>query len=940
MIIKFIKVVCLFVVLTLGCSFVFIGRTYADSCSNLSCAGPDAYNDPKCCNHPVCGTSDFKIDCTVPCSNCITGVENDFPGKYCENGCCWLDSRTGDTGCVKDKPAPGCNCVAPSGIVWVSPGSNAVIGKGSVLTWSNASRWGSFQNCETAGTGSYQIWVKGTNTNITGYCKEGSTGNIVQPTNTCTLIDVPSGWTSGAYIEFEIRASNGECSSTGITRTFKITSPPVIESVQVSKDGITFHDHCGSFSTSATCETNNLCIWNSIKNRCQAYINNGKSGGGRLFSTYKVNSEVYVQNHITDPDGVSDLASLGFYLDSADQSQPSRPLLNSVSRNRYDNGMLLLKDIYNYGNGVWVLRGLGYIGTDPNLACNCGIADGIVKNCDGSSTGSTCSSLSSPRDCTGSCNWNYVYGYCQPVGGCVDNYRSHPWRIGVETVNSTHWNTGVIGTNGSDYTICSLGGVNGSIDLAKNGECITGGISGRVTAQTISTNGYITNRYKSVSDDSAKLFYRIHVNDKFAMKEVKNAGNWTMIGGSGICTWGVSGGVSSWLCGKPGALNVYVDNSMPSGSITVSTEDLLQGSIKLEFNVSDAVIGGDGGGLRSGFDANLSNGVKGIDNLRVQVNSGGVQNIASAGLSVNSTTCNLLNSGTVNNFECEVVVGGLSGGTSYQFFANITDLAGNTREISQSFYYAGPWFETLQGDLYSRGPITNIVPSLTPSKFTSTYLLFSGTSSIDASSSKSWLISNYNDANGEIDWYVSLSEIVEINTGIQFEVLPSISNIELLNSQYDTVFRNTSDFALSSVTCAGKKVVFVGGDLNVTGNVDVTGDVQNGCLFIVEGDLIVENSVTSISAGFIVNGNVVIKNSYDPLTVTGFLFSSGQIKMDTTDTSCNGKCGRDLFVTNNLLSPSERFIYDPRYIDIMRDFLGRKKIENFTCGTVDREECY
>ncbi len=742
--------------------------------------------------------------------------------------------------------------------------------------------------------------------------------------------------------DWRVRSNNSKLPSDWVYGSFKTPCPPEINTVQISNDGINFHNHCGNNNTQLSCEANPMCIWNSVKTRCQAYLTNEATGNnGRIFSSFKNNDKLFVKSHITDPDGYSDLASIGFYLDSQDTSQPSRPLLASVSRSRYDNGMLLLKNIY--GDGRWALRGIGYIGTSPNdYACNCGLESGLTKNCDGSSDSTSGCSTKDISSCNGNCGWNYTYGYCQPTnadGGCKDNYIIHPWRIGVEMTNSNYWNTGIIGAGGSNYTICSLGGAGGQIDSAVNGECTTGGISGRVTSQTLSSNGYITNRYKSVSNDSVKLYFRIHALDKFAVREKNNFGNWTMIGGpeGGTCAW--SGASSVWSCGMSGPLNMYVDNSVPGGSISVSTGGLAQGSIKLLFkDVSDTVIGGDGGGLRGGFSPYEANGSKGIDNLRVNINSTGLININASGLTITSNTCDSLSAGTLL-FNCYVIVNGLSGGSDYKFNANVTDLAGNSREISTGFDYAGPWFETVSGDLYSGGPVTNSVPTFVPPRFTSTYLLYSGQVITGATSSKNWLLNSYNDANGDIDWYTSLSKLAEANTGTKFEDFPAIA-FGNFGDSIDSVYKNVSDLTTGStiITCSGRKVIFVGNNLNINANINVIGP-NSGCLFIVNGDLVIEGAVTELYAGFIVKGNVIIKNSYNTLTINGLLFSTGQVKFDTKDTSCGGKCGRDLFVTDNLLSPSERFVYDPRYVDIMREFLGRKKIENFTCGTVDREEC-
>lgn len=947
------------------------GLSYACSPAGSACTATITC----CCNHTACASPNCRCGditmagtCTADGGGTLVCVPNGNPD------CAWTSRPcVSCTMCGGGCTACSDCCIAPSAVTNIVTTPSSPIGLGTVITWTATSSWG-YDTGKTAGTcaGCNTCSLTTANTHYkllidsvdrTSICLENVGGKL--PSNKCTLNSNPTDLI-GQTKTIVIRSSNG-CASADASINRKFSSSPTVDSVKVSKTNSSFHYHCGFYSTQSTCESNPLCIWNATgagNAVCQMYVSSTAT------ATNKTNNTFYLQSEFLDPDGHGDLSGLSWWFSDVDTQSKAKQLSSPTTNvTRYESYIALWKDNIRTGASgtTWVLRGLYHIDTYP-YACNCGIAAALKKDCDGSHldavTCSTKGSVSACNDscsvlsqadcssntncewndywysCESKCGWNYQYGYCQPVNlasGCKyaggDGYRRYSWMISTDPRTSTYWSNGIVNPTTGSYSICSNGTALGRDSYTTTNCSADTGFQLKVEGYSTSgSNKLIVNsRYQVVNPNSnAELYLRLYVTDKYSLYAPGHQWAQEMIGKDGYkpCIWNNS--TLNWECfvltvNRP--FKIFVDNTPPGGGIAVETDGVGQGQVRLVITGGDSLIGFNGGGLRGGFFA-TDNSDYGISNIRIA--SGTPATVVS-----NTCSSNLSGATSVN---CQVVVGGLSGGMDYEFMATLTDLAGNRTEITSTFFYAGAWFETVKGDLYSNGLISNSIP--VSGRYTSEYLLYSGTSVSlgDSMSGSVWKFGSYAEGNNKSTWYDELMDIAEINTGTKFP-FPSITSGNLENGNSGVFTSNPSNFTVSGDSCRGQKVIFVPGNLTIANNFYVMDD-SYGCLFIVSGNLTINTNINTLQAGFIVGGNVIVPNSYNQLVITGFVFAHGQVKIDTSDTFCpGGKCGRDLFVTDNLLNPSEQFNYDPRYIVLMREYLGRKKIENFTCGTVDRDEC-
>ncbi|MBN1373824.1 hypothetical protein JW962_00620 [Candidatus Dojkabacteria bacterium] len=726
-----------------------------------------------------------------------------------------------------------------------------------------------------------------------------------------------------------------------------VNAYPTINTVQVSTDAATYYDNCNSYKTSATCQAKSACAWNAVRNKCQLYVGNNANL-----------KQINIRSTIGHTFSIDSVTNLAYWLQSSNNApETNRAGLAAAFMLRADN-------IRAGGTGNWVMRGIQYIGTGS--LCSCGLSEMINKNCDNSYNGTiSCRTVTNASSCnaTANCGWNYAYSFCQPKNtgnGCDNDWRRYPWSISPDFSSQSYWTTNLAGST----SLCSL--TSSGTDTATSGSCTVGNTEVRTQSVTKASGVVTVNyTYRPVSSSlSGKLYLFQHASDKSGIVQFNGTSvrsSWSLmranIGPNGhyACAWNGS----SWGClPTDNDFELYVDNSAPSANIT-SIEAVSNGvggyyadRLRINISYSDSQVAEDGGGLAGGASFASETSTSGFFNLRFSVNGGTYTRFAPG--NIVSTTCTQA-AGTLSG-TCYVIVSGIGSGT-YNFRVTAQDLAGNKRIATLGYTIDAPWFVTSKGDVYSGGNITvgiaNNGTSFGQLWYLSSYLAYSGGSInvtpstlTTGTSQSSFVITGYpgernktSSSGGNVDWYSLLKQTAELNTGYAGDSWTVLNSTTLTTNSSNGVFRWGGGVA--SGTYSGVKVIFVDGDLTISP--DLRGaNVSSGIVFIVRGNLTIGPGASAtldrngdtvsddyIEAAIIVSGSTLIQADTNQLVLKGTLFSMGNITL-----------GRSLGIGANRNHPAEVFIYDPKYIDIVREYLGRINVENFSCPIVGgRSEC-
>lgn len=114
------------------------------------------------------------------------------------------------------------------------------------------------------------------------------------------------------------------------------------------------------------------------------------------------------------------------------------------------------------------------------------------------------------------------------------------------------------------------------------------------------------------------------------------------------------------------------------------------------------------------------------------------------------------------------------------------------------------------------------------------------------------------------------------------------------------------------------QVVFIDGDLYIEDPVEVGS--TGAALFIVKGDVNIQKKVNTVGIGIIAEGDVYTAYDINEGESTGTLEFNGLLHGNTINLQ------RTLQGTNNDDTPSEDFIYEPKYLIKLRDFFGRNRV--------------
>lgn len=220
------------------------------------------------------------------------------------------------------------------------------------------------------------------------------------------------------------------------------------------------------------------------------------------------------------------------------------------------------------------------------------------------------------------------------------------------------------------------------------------------------------------------------------------------------------------------------------------------------------------------------------------------------------------------------------------------------------------WLMTEYGDTFAsqgyddmeiwetQGPLSGVYP---PPNYFSRYIISSGNATLTANneSRKSYKLSSYDDQNVEKRLFYSFLEGL-VNTSIT-PLNPSSGWSDTGDGVYEYIGASET-LNIAGGICNKKAVIFVEGNLNLIPPFSIVGN-DHGCLFIVGGDITI-NGVGDVAGFFVTNRNFTTAGN-------GTLIIKGGVITNIGSFDCEGGG-----------NPGEIIDYDPRYLYILKEYLG------------------
>jgi len=227
----------------------------------------------------------------------------------------------------------------------------------------------------------------------------------------------------------------------------------------------------------------------------------------------------------------------------------------------------------------------------------------------------------------------------------------------------------------------------------------------------------------------------------------------------------------------------------------------------------------------------------------------------------------------------------------------ITDMAGNVG-TSPDLVINGPWVKVDKGDIYSEFDVQM------GSRSEGEYLIRSGRSINNITSLSDWYISYESESIEKQDyewWKLNFPPAASLPEGN----IPSESGRYEVGSDFTLNSSSLNDFdEVENATV----VVFVDGHLIV--DVDYTLTNTSALIFIVSGDVIIDDSRDEVEGFFIVDGIFQSQEGNSDLVVKGGVLANSFELL------------RSLPGNQNEGNPSELFNFDPKYLVLGSDLLG------------------
>ncbi|MFH1566234.1 MAG: hypothetical protein ABIB98_03505 [bacterium] len=227
----------------------------------------------------------------------------------------------------------------------------------------------------------------------------------------------------------------------------------------------------------------------------------------------------------------------------------------------------------------------------------------------------------------------------------------------------------------------------------------------------------------------------------------------------------------------------------------------------------------------------------------------------------------------------------------------VKDLAGNdsTKEICLN----GPWVKNVGGDVVSRSSIDMLSSSMEDN---TDALVIACESLSNFSSSKNWLVSYYpfsfNTEKYSYDYLVD-----------KYNPENVVSKLPITNG----IFKTSNDFQVNTPAIPQNysqqqfsNILFVNGDLVILKNLDMKS--SSGTIFVVKGDVLINRTVATVDGFFIVGG--VFNTSYNGGFVDDALKLTGGVLANRIELNRSFSFS----ILKNQGTPSEEFIYDPKYL--------------------------
>ncbi|OGY26528.1 MAG: hypothetical protein A2Z24_00190 [Candidatus Woykebacteria bacterium RBG_16_44_10] len=238
---------------------------------------------------------------------------------------------------------------------------------------------------------------------------------------------------------------------------------------------------------------------------------------------------------------------------------------------------------------------------------------------------------------------------------------------------------------------------------------------------------------------------------------------------------------------------------------------------------------------------------------------------------------------------------------------------------------AGAWFQTTDGDV---GSCAQIRPTIAPPiGFSADYLVIqnNSTPTSNFTSELGWLVWGYNPLNigprrcSVADWsmYTVLANKFKLNTS---NTITSLADIPV--SGGNRVYYINGDLTINSAVnfTQDPAVVFVKTNLNIEADLIVGPDT--GLILVVgdtstAGHVKIKENVNQADGVFIFDGDFDVNGSVLPLVIHGAVIGGSE--------GGSFKLKRDFKSADNLTTPSERIVFEPKYLWLFRDIIGDTK---------------
>ena len=248
----------------------------------------------------------------------------------------------------------------------------------------------------------------------------------------------------------------------------------------------------------------------------------------------------------------------------------------------------------------------------------------------------------------------------------------------------------------------------------------------------------------------------------------------------------------------------------------------------------------------------------------------------------------------------------------------------NITNGAEYIVYNDSWFKTgpgnNSGDIGS-GAGGNMHLSYLPSGQVNTDYLIAAQGGFETlgstiKSTNGWSVSNYSQPLGTPTTGTSVYQYLWDHFHDKVEGLSSECAFPLSGRWH---YCNGNVNPLSGTYSGDPLIWFIKGNLTITGNVTNSAVDSNSLIIVASGDITINSAVTEVDAVMVSNGTIHTHGSVTdqgkPLAIYGAIYASNLDLSRRCDSSCS-----------DLTTPSEVINYQPRYLNVLKDWLGTPSI--------------